>query len=450
MVLSDCRKIWKAALGELELQMARATFDTWLRDTHCLGVEEGNVLIVGVQNGYAVEWLTHRLHKVIRRTLHRITGEEWQVRFVVWDIRPPDDPPDALALPEESPVTPVPAPILNTRYTFQDFVVGPSNHLAQAAALAVSEQPGDLYNPLFICGGVGLGKTHLLQAIGFAGLQAGKRVLYVTAETFTNDLVEAIRTQATARFREKYRTPDVLLVDDVHFLVGKENTQEELFHTFNALHDAQRQIVLSGDRHPNELKGLPRSLRSRFSWGLVADVRPPNYATRMEILRAMAQRAQVSVPEDVLEYIATKFEHNVRELEGALNQVLASARLLHRPLTRQTVRDVLPKGASRTEVIAPAQVLATVADYYGLTLDDLRGSVRSRRVALPRQVAMYLLREESKVSLPRIGAELGGRDHSTVRYGCRRIHTRLDRDDQLRREVALIKNQLRARSLPHK
>ena len=450
MSVSDCQKIWKAALGELELQMARATFDTWLRDTHCLGVEEGDVLIVGVRNGYAVEWLTHRLYKVIQRTLHRITGKPWQARFVVWENSAvPPATPEALTLPAPSPVA-TPAPILNPAYTFPEFVVGPSNHLAQAAAQFVAEQPGQLYNPLFIHGGIGLGKTHLLQAIGASSLQAGRRVVYVTAETFTNELVEAIRTKSTGRFREKYRTPDVLLVDDVHFLIGKESTQEELFHTFNALHDAQRQIVLSGDRHPAEMKAVPPRLRSRFAWGLVADVRAPSYATRLAILRAKARRAQASVPDEVLEYIATKYERNVRELEGALNQVLASAKLLRQPLTRQTAAEVLPQARARAMELTPAQVLETVATYYGVTLEDLRGSRRSRQVALPRQVAMYLLREEGKISLPRIGAELGGRDHSTVRYGCRRIQARLDRDDQLRQEIATLKGQLIAQSLPRR
>jgi len=439
------QRLWQAALGELELQMTRATFDTWLRDTHCIGMENGDTLVVGVKNGYAVEWLENRLAPIIRRTLHRLTQrEEINARFVVWQNRHNNghEPPALLVQEVAASPLPVRDPGLNASYTFDTFVVCPSNRLAQAASQAVAETPARAYNPLFIHGGVGLGKTHLLHAIGHACYRRNMQVLYVSSETFTNDLIEAIRTHTTELFREKYRTADVLLVDDIQFIAGKESTQEEFFHTFNALRDNGRQIVLSSDRIPKAMVTLEERLRSRFEWGLIVDIQPPDYETRVAILQSKAERLHVSVPNEVLSYIATNIESNIRELEGALNRVLAMARLTNLPLTRQVVENALADLLPHHPEITAAQIISAVAAYYGISEEDLRSAQRHHRIAQPRQIAMYLLREETDASLPQIGAELGGRDHTTVLYGYERVRARLEHDDQLKREILTLKGQL--------
>ncbi|MGC9467416.1 MAG: chromosomal replication initiator protein DnaA [Anaerolineae bacterium] len=441
------QRIWQASLGELELKMARATFDTWLRDTHCIGIENDSTLIVGVRNGYAVEWLENRLYPVVKRTLNRLTGEELEARFVVWDSKRPETSPPTLFQENEimlqsPPQEPPRDPGLNSDYTFETFVVGPSNRLAQAASQAVAESPAQAYNPLFIHGGVGLGKTHLLHAIGHLCFRKGMHVLYVTSETFTNGLIESIRTHTTEQFREKYRTADVLLVDDIQFIAGKESTQEEFFHTFNTLRDNGRQIILSSDRVPKAMVTLEERLRSRFEWGLIVDIQSPDYETRMAILQSKAERIGVEVPNDLLSYIATNIESNIRELEGALNRVIAMARLTHLPLDKavaeKALADLLP---NRPEVSAN-DIVRTVGDFYSVTPEELRGSRRTRRIAQPRQVVMYLMREETDASLPQIGAELGGRDHTTVLYGYERVRARLEQDDQFKRELMLLRSQL--------
>jgi chromosomal replication initiator protein len=426
--------------------MTRATFDMWLRDTHCIGTENDNTLVIGVKNGYAVEWLENRLYPVIQRTLHRIAGDECPVRFVVWETtRTTEETPEVFMVPEDEATEPpktVPNPGLNPDYTFEQFVVGPSNRLAQAASQAVAETPARAYNPLFIHGGVGLGKTHLLHAIGHAGYRSNMQVLYVSSETFTNDLIEAIRTHTTEQFRDKYRTADVLLVDDIQFIAGKESTQEEFFHTFNALRERGRQIVLTSDRVPKAMVTLEERLRSRFEWGLIVDIQPPDYETRVAILQSKAERLAVDVPNDLLSYIATHIESNIRELEGALNRVLAMARLTDLPLNKSVAEKALADLLPNRPEVSTEQILNTVADYYGLSMSDLRGARRTRRISQPRQVAMYLIREETDASLPQIGAELGGRDHTTILYGYERVRARLDQDDQFKREIMNLKGQL--------
>lgn len=443
MIDINPQRLWQAALGELELQMPRATFDMWLRDTHCIGMENGDTLVIGVKNGYAVEWLEHRLITVIERTLHRLTQrDEIRARYVVWQAKRSNGNDTVLIQEVQEMPIPVRNPGLNADYTFGSFVVGPSNRLAQAASQAVAEAPARAYNPLFIHGGVGLGKTHLLHAIGHHCYLHGMQVLYVSSEKFTNDLIEAIRTHTTELFREKYRTADVLLVDDIQFIAGKESTQEEFFHTFNALRDTGHQIVLTSDRIPKAMITLEERLRSRFEWGLIVDIQSPDYETRVAILQSKAELLRVDVPNELLSYIATNIESNIRELEGALNRVLAMARLTNVPLTRAVAENALADLLPNRPKISANQILNAVAGYYGLTEDDLRSPQRSRRIAQPRQVAMYLLREETDASLPQIGAELGGRDHTTVLYGYERVRARLEHDDQLKREVMTLKGKL--------
>ncbi len=438
------QRIWQATLGELELKMTRATFDTWLRDTHCIGIENDDTLVVGVKNGYAVEWLDNRLYSVIQRTLNRITDHEMLARFVVWDSKQNEKTPPALFQnTQEVPSTvPVRDPGLNASYSFDNFVVGPSNRLAQAASEAVAESPAKAYNPLFIHGGVGLGKTHLLHAIGHEAYRRNMNVIYISSETFTNDLIDAIRTHTTDLFREKYRTTDVLLVDDIQFIAGKESTQEEFFHTFNALRDNGKQIVMTSDRIPKAMPTLEERLRSRFAWGLIVDIQSPDYETRMAILQTKAEHMQVDVPNNLLSYIATNIESNIRELEGALNRVLAMSRLTDLPLTKAVAEKALVDLLPNRPEISSEEIINKVGNYYGVTKEELRSSSRTRRVAQPRQIVMYLIREETDASLPQIGAELGGRDHTTILYGYERVRARLEHDNQLKREVMNLKEQL--------
>jgi chromosomal replication initiator protein len=331
---------------------------------------------------------------------------------------------------------------INSRYTFENFVVGTSNRLAHAASLAVAEKPAMAYNPLFLYGGVGLGKTHLLQAIGNMGIRRGQQVLYVSSEEFTNDLISAIRTHTTQAFREKYRRIDVLLIDDIQFIAGKESTQEEFFHTFNTLHGQNKQLVISSDRPPKAMVTLEERLRSRFEWGLTADIQPPDFETRLAILRYKADRAGYSFPQETLSLIARRVQSNIRELEGALTRVAAFANLSGVRITPEMVESVLADLLPRRNEVQADEVIETVASSFGVSMERLLGRDRSREVALPRQIAMYLLREEANISLPQIGETLGGRDHTTVMYGCDKVADLLERDDRLRRQVIEIREKI--------
>ncbi len=433
---------WQAALGQLQMEMPKAAFDTWVRGAELLTYEDGS-FVVGVQNTYARDWLESRLSSTVSRLLTGIMNRTVEVRFVVWQEL------DRNKEPQEVQNTPQPEisyqngnTTLNHRYNFNSFVVGAGNRLAHAASLAVAEQPAQAYNPLFLYGGVGLGKTHLLHAIGNRCTQIGLNVLYVSSEEFTNDLINAIRTHTTQAFREKYRHTDVLLIDDIQFIAGKESTQEEFFHTFNTLHGQNKQIVMSSDRPPKAMVTLEERLRSRFEWGLTADIQPPDFETRVAILRSKAERAGYRIPPEIFESIARKFQSNIRELEGALTRIVAYADLRGMAITSSLIdyalADLLPR---RTEV-KPEQVIDKVAETYGVSIERILGRDRSRQVALPRQIAMYLLRAEANYSLPQIGEALGGRDHTTVMYGCDKIADMLERDDNLRRQVIEIREQL--------
>jgi chromosomal replication initiator protein len=346
--------------------------------------------------------------------------------------------------PEQEQVLPVPQGnfTINPRYTFDTFVVGASNRLAHAASLAVADNPAKAYNPLFLYGRVGLGKTHLLRAIGNAASQHGLQVLYVSSEEFTNDLIHAIRTHSTQAFREKYRRTDVLLIDDIQFIAGKESTQEEFFHTFNTLHGQNKQIVITSDRSPKGLMTLEERLRSRFEWGLIADIQSPDYETRLAILRSNAERLGKSVDPQVLETVAHRMQSNIRELEGALNRIIAYAYLRGIPLTADVVESALADLAPEPQQLQPEQLVGAVGRAFGITLERLLSRDRSAAVALPRQVAMYLLREEARLSLPQIGQVLGGRDHTTIMYGCQKIGELLEKDEGLRRHVTSLREQL--------
>jgi chromosomal replication initiator protein len=435
---------WQAALGQLQIEMPKASFNTWVRDAEFISYEDGT-FIIGVRNAYARDWLESRLSSTAGRILTGIMNRTVEIRFAVWsdsthngsdghsfDSGQPLDGKDEL--PENL--------TLNARYTFDNYVVGAGNRLAHAASMAVAENPAMAYNPLFIYGGVGLGKTHLLHAIGNLSASRGLKVLYVSSEEFTNDLISAIRSHTTQAFRERYRRIDVLLIDDIQFIAGKESTQEEFFHTFNTLHGQNKQIVVSSDGPPKALVTLEERLRSRFEWGLTADLQPPDFETRMAILRSKAERGGRRLPDEIISVVARHIQSNIRELEGALTRVLAFVDLSGLPLTPQLVESALVDLLPRRSQIEPDQVIRTVAEAFGIPLDRMLGKDRSREVALPRQIAMYLLREETNISLPQIGDTLGGRDHTTVIYGCEKIADLLERDDRLRRRIGEIREHL--------
>ncbi len=441
----NAEQAWQSILAELQMEMPRASFDTWVRDTRPLAYQNG-MIIVGVRNAYARDWLESRLTDTVNRKLIEILNSSVAVRFIVSQAaenaslsEPQPDP----ASIEITPPEPKPRHAnLNPRYTFDTFVVGSGNRLAHAACQAVAEKPARAYNPLFLYGGVGLGKTHLLHAIGNACHASGLNVLYVSSEEFTNDMINAIRTHTTQAFREKYRSADVLLVDDIQFIAGKESTQEEFFHTFNTLHGQDKQIIVSSDRPPKSLITLEERLRSRFEWGLTADIQPPDFETRLAILRSKAERTGRQVSDEILENIAKRVQSNIRELEGALNRIIAFADLSGSSLTPDIVEvalaDLMP---SRGE-IKPAHVVELVARKYGLTSEKLLSRDRTKEVALPRQIAMYLLREEAKISFPQIGEVLGGRDHSTVISAYDKIREQLHTDRRLEQDIIALKQQL--------
>jgi chromosomal replication initiator protein len=443
---------WQATLGELELQMTRATFNTWLKDARLLACDK-NEFVIGVRNDYAKDWLENRLHETIIRTLAAITGQENSIRFVVWSdelITPPQ------TLEKERPVTqPVKGhPLtavngssghngsLNQRFTFANFVVGSSNRLAHAAALSVAENPGLTYNPLFIYGGVGLGKTHLLHAIGHRCQQDGRSVLYISSETFTNDLVQSIRSKQMTEFRERYRTPDILMIDDIQFIAGKESTQEELFHTFNELHSQGKQVVISSDRPPKAMATLEERLQSRFEWGLMADIQLPDEETRKAILQAKAESMNIYVPEHAIDLIAHHVHQSIRELEGALNKVMAYAQLSGNAIDEELINMALADLVRRPQKVTVDQVIEVVCNHYDVSGEALAGSSRARVVAFPRQIAMYLARTETNASLPQIGAKLGNRDHTTIMYGHEKISTLIEKDPAARREMLQLKASL--------
>lgn len=433
---------WQAAVGQLQMEMPKAAYDTWVRGAELLTYEDGS-FVIGVPNAFARDWLHNRLSSTITRRLSGVMNRTVDVRFVVWQdqqVPTPQSDIDEIEPDDEQYLGANCS--LNARYQFENFVVGTSNRLAHAASLAVAEKPAQAYNPLFLYGGVGLGKTHLLHAIGNFCYQRGQQVLYVSSEEFTNDLINAIRSHTTQAFREKYRHIDVLLIDDIQFIAGKESTQEEFFHTFNTLHGQDKQIVITSDRPPKALVTLEERLRSRFEWGLSADIQPPDLETRQAILRSKAERSGMRIPNEIIELIARRVQSNIRELEGALTRVAAFADLSGLPLTSQLVDIALVDLLPRRTKIGSDEIVEKVAKTFGVTVERILGRDRSRQVALPRQIAMYLLREEANFSLPQIGETLGGRDHTTVMYGVEKVSELLETDDRLRRQVVEIKEHL--------
>jgi len=431
----NAEQAWQSVLGQLQMEMPRASFDTWVRDTKPVSYQDG-VLTVGVSNAYARDWLENRLASTVNRLLVGILNSSVDVNFIVngneveqiVDEAPQTKPEAVYASEQPRSLS------INPRYVFDTYVVGSGNRLAHAACLAVAEKPARAYNPLFLYGGVGLGKTHLLHAIGNACHGRGLNVLYVSSEEFTNDMISAIRTHTNQAFREKYRSADVLLVDDIQFIAGKESTQEEFFHTFNTLHGQDKQIIVSSDRPPKSLNTLDERLRSRFEWGLTADIQPPDLETRLAILRSKAERTGRQISDDILETVARRVQSNIRELEGALNRILAFADLSGSSLTPSLVEMALADLLPQKRNVSPAKILEAVADSEGIKVEDLIGQNRSAKIATPRQLAMYILRQYNEISLPQIGELLGGRDHTTVMYATKKVNE----DEKLRTRAKKI------------
>jgi len=428
------RQIWETALGELQIEVNKPNFRTWLGGTVGLG-DEGDHFIIGVPNTFVAEFLERNLRSLIERVLTKLMKREVSARFLV-------------AGSSLAPIAPeAPLPLFNPRYTFDSFVVGDSNRLAHAAALKVAEEPGKWYNPLFIHGPAGLGKTHLLHAIGHKAAADGLEVACVSAEQFTNELVAAIRDGKTDAFRKKYRHADMLLIDDVQFFSGKEHTKENFFHTFNALHSVNHQIAITSDSPPGAIPRLPERMRSRFEWGLVADLQPPDFETRLNILRAKAEREQAEVGMDVLEFIALQIKENIRQLEGSLNRVVAYSKLVKEILTPEMAARAL-QNLSRHKPEptppTPALIVEAVAASFQVSLSDLRSRKRDEATVLARQVSMYLMREETACSLAQIGRQLGDRSPATISYACDKITDSISNDPHLRRQVFNIRQTLHA------
>jgi chromosomal replication initiator protein len=456
----DAKQVWRAALGELQVSLSPANYETWLRDTQLVDVDEQRFRIA-VPNGFAKDWLETRYRSLISQTLARIVGYSVQVEFVVANPGPTngaepsahDGVPaaDIVAGSSAQQVRVEPGRVggdggatnLNPRYTFANFIVGSANRLGHAASLSVAERPGHAYNPLFLYGGVGLGKTHLMHAIGNQVIARfpRKRVVYATSEKFTNEFITSIQQGKIDEFRARYRRIDLLLIDDIQFIADKERTQEEFFHTFNAIHEDGKQIVLSSDRPPKAILTLEERLRSRFEWGLIADLTAPDLETRIAILRAKAEEGAVPITSDVVEFIARKVVSNVRELEGALNRIVAFASMGATPISIELAQAVLSNVLynPKKRQVTPERIAKAVSDYYSVPMEVLQGQKRDKAIVMPRQIAMFLMREETDVSLLRIGAELGGRDHSTVLHACDKISREVASNDELRREIAAVR-----------
>jgi len=441
----DAKQVWRAALGELQVSLSPANFETWLRDTQLIEVDD-NRFRVGVNNGFAKDYLERRYRSLISQTLARVVGYSVQVEFVVREPAGAGNGTPTSAPVRLEPARPpgeVSASNINPRYTFANFIVGSANRLAHAASLSVAERPGHAYNPLFLYGGVGLGKTHLMHAIGNQVIARfpRKKVVYATSEKFTNEFITSIQQGKVDDFRNRYRRIDLLLIDDIQFIADKERTQEEFFHTFNAIHEDGKQIVLSSDRPPKQIMTLEERLRSRFEWGLIADLTTPDLETRIAILRAKAEEQSVPISSDVIEFIARKISSNIRELEGALNRIVAYASMGAMPIGIDLAQAVLSNVLynPKKRVVTPERIAQAVADYYGVEPEALRGQRRDKSIVVPRHIAMYLIREETDASLLRIGAELGGRDHSTVLHACDKIGRETTENDELRRDLSALR-----------
>ncbi len=455
-------ELWKIALGEIELAVSQANFKTWFKNTTLERADE-HVIKIYAPNIFTREWLENKYHQVIFEALKRVDTEIAGVTYEVAKAYMPNSKPfngSTIMITKKSTLAPV-VPLnevkntndgydedsnLNVRYTFDSFVIGANNELAFAACQAVARKPGKNYNPLFIYGGVGLGKTHLLQATGNAIARENKKVRYLTSEKFTNEMISAIGSRSTSNFKSKYREIDVLIIDDVQFLAGKEKTQEEFFHTFNELYGLSKQIIISSDRPPKAIPTLEERLRSRFEGGMIADIGAPDLETRIAILDKKCEQRGVLVPREVLQYISTHVASNIRELEGALNRVLAVSELNKTQITLESAKNVLSSVISepKKRVVHTDKIVEAVCGYFHIDNKDLFGKCRRKEIVRPRQIAMYLLRKDNGTSFPTIGASFGGRDHTTAMHACEKIEEDLENDEILKQDITIIRQKLYA------
>lgn len=436
MEVRSAQQVWEAALGELQVQVSKPNYRTWLEKTVGLEHKDGQ-FVIGVPNTFVAEYLDKNQRSLIEKVLTGIVHQEIRIQFQV-----NSDQQSSLSGPttrtKAVPAQQTSLPLLNPNYTFDSFIVGSCNQLAYAASIGVAENPGQRYNPLFIYGEAGVGKTHLLHAIGHVALANNMKVLYVHAEQYVNDLIKAIKDRKTEEFRNKYREVDMLLVDDVQFFSGKEQTGENFFHTFDALHNTSHQIALTSDRPPKLIPNLPARLRSRFEWGLVTDIQLPDFETRLSILRAKAKQKGISISADVLEFVALQIQQNIRVLEGSLNRIVAYSKLIRTMLTpelaAQALKDITDKEPNPSPV-TPELIIEAVVNRFQLTPNDLKGRKRDEATALARQVAMYLIRQETDCSLAEVGRELGGRSPATVSHAYQKIANDMNNNPSLRRKI---------------
>ncbi|AGX41084.1 chromosomal replication initiator protein DnaA [Clostridium saccharobutylicum] len=445
---ADLKTLWAKTLDIIKSELSEVSFNTWIKSCEPISISS-NTIKISVPNSFTQDILDKRYKDLVANSIKAVCSKLYTIEFIiVSDIYDKvDETKDASSKQSKSiVVNDEMSSTLNPKYTFNSFVIGNSNRFAHAASLAVAESPAKAYNPLFIYGGVGLGKTHLMHAIGHYILDGNPsaKVVYVSSEKFTNELINAIKDDKNEEFRNKYRNVDILLIDDIQFIAGKERTQEEFFHTFNALHDANKQIILSSDRPPKEIPTLEDRLRSRFEWGLIADIQVPDFETRMAILKKKADVENLNVANEVMGYIATKIKSNIRELEGALIRIIAYSSLTNREVTvdlaTEALKDIISKKQGKHVTIDIIQDI--VSSYFNLRVEDLKSQRRTRNVAYPRQIAMYLSRKLTDMSLPKIGEEFGGRDHTTVIHAYEKISENLKTDDSLQHTVNDITKKL--------
>ena len=435
---------------KVEHELSDISFKTWLQPLQIHSVTDDTVNILVPSEQMGIEYITKKYMFPIKVAIAEFTGKEYEIEFILPEQASKMESMKKFhASPSVDNIAKAEQANLNPKYTFDTFVVGNNNKFAHAAALAVAESPGKMYNPLFIYGGAGLGKTHLMHSIAHFILNENpdKKVLYVTSETFTNELIDSIRNgnnTAMTKFREKYRNVDVLLIDDIQFIIGKEATQEEFFHTFNDLHGNKKQIILSSDKPPKEIETLESRLRSRFEWGLLADISSPDFETRMAILHRKEENDGYNIDIEVIKYIAMNIKSNIRELEGALNKLVALSNLENRPITvalaEEALKDIISPDEKKE--ITPSLIISTVAEHFHISVDDIKGSKRNTEIAYPRQIAMYLCNTMTSVGLKKIGTEMGGRDHTTVLHGCRKIEGEIKKSESSKETIDVIKKKL--------